>query len=136
MIIYGVALLALCTLAGVSIGAELGSLLGLKANIGGVGFAMLLLVLITTWLLRYDRFKPLSASGIQFWSGIYIPVVVAISAKQNVFVAVKGGPAAVVAGVLGVTLSFAMIPYVNRIGFSGSTTGDKTCSTAPSQKTP
>jgi malonate transporter MadL subunit len=116
MMIYGTALLAICTLIGISIGEELGSFLGVKANVGGVGFAMLLLILTTSWLIKRGRFRSLSAEGIQFWSGIYIPIVVAMSAKQNVVVAMKGGPAAIVAGVLGVGISFAMIPYVNRIG--------------------
>ena len=116
MMIYGTALLAICTLIGIAIGEGLGSFLGVKANVGGVGFAMLLLILTTNWLIKRGRFRPLSAEGIQFWSGIYIPIVVAMSAKQNVVVAMKGGPAAIVAGALGVVISFAMIPYVNRIG--------------------
>jgi len=119
MMIYGTALLAICTLVGISIGEGLGSLLGVQANVGGVGFAMLLLIVATTWLIRKGRFSPLSASGLQFWSGIYIPIVVAMSAKQNVVVAMKGGPAAIVAGVLGVAVSFAMIPWVDRIGLPG-----------------
>jgi len=118
MMIYGTALLAICTLIGISIGEALGSLLGVRANVGGVGFAMLLLILSTTWLIKKGRLKPLTSEGIQFWSGIYIPIVVAMSAKQNVVVAMKGGPAAIFAGVVGVAISFAMIPYVNRIGQS------------------
>ncbi len=116
MMIYGTALLAICTLIGIAIGEALGSALGVKANVGGVGFAMLLLILMTTWLIKNGRLKPLSAAGIQFWSGIYIPIVVAMSAKQNVVAAFKGGPIALFAGIVGVALSFAMIPYVNRIG--------------------
>ena len=44
MIIYGVALLAGCYMAGNLIGDVLGMALGVNANIGGVGFAMLLLI--------------------------------------------------------------------------------------------
>ena len=44
MVIYGVALLAGCYMAGNVIGDILGALLGVKANIGGVGFAMLFLI--------------------------------------------------------------------------------------------
>lgn len=47
MIIYGVALLAFCFLTGNYIGDILGALLGVKANVGGVGFAMLLLIILT-----------------------------------------------------------------------------------------
>lgn len=46
MVIYGVALLAGCYMAGNVIGDILGALLGVKANIGGVGFAMLFLIII------------------------------------------------------------------------------------------
>jgi hypothetical protein len=44
MIIYGVAFLAICTLTGIFIGELLGKLLGVPANVGGVGIAMLLLI--------------------------------------------------------------------------------------------
>jgi malonate transporter MadL subunit len=40
MIIYGVALLSACLLAGVFVGDLLGKLIGVEANVGGVGFAM------------------------------------------------------------------------------------------------
>jgi hypothetical protein len=38
MTIFGVALLALCTLVGVFVGDLLGIVLGVKANVGGVGW--------------------------------------------------------------------------------------------------
>ena len=41
MIIYGVAALAACHLAGVILGDLLGVILGVQSNVGGVGFAML-----------------------------------------------------------------------------------------------
>ena len=52
MVIYGVALLAGCYMAGNVIGDILGALLGVKANIGGVGFAMLFLIIISAWASR------------------------------------------------------------------------------------
>lgn len=39
MIIYGVAFLALCTLAGLFVGELLGQWMGIPANVGGVGIA-------------------------------------------------------------------------------------------------
>ncbi len=45
--IYGVALLAGCMLVGSFIGNVLGALIGLNSDVGGVGFAMLLLILVT-----------------------------------------------------------------------------------------
>lgn len=47
MVIYGVALLAFCYLTGVFLGDILGALLGVKANVGGVGFAMLFLIILS-----------------------------------------------------------------------------------------
>ena len=52
MVIFGVALLALCMLAGVFIGDVLGVLLHVKANIGGVGIAMMLLIAVWAWLQK------------------------------------------------------------------------------------
>ena len=45
--IYGVALLAGCMFIGSFIGNILGILTGLNSDIGGVGFAMLLLLFVT-----------------------------------------------------------------------------------------
>ena len=72
MVIYGVALLALCSLVGLVVGDALGVLIGVKANVGGVGFSMILLISLTTWMTRRGWFKPVSASGVVFWSGMYI----------------------------------------------------------------
>jgi malonate transporter MadL subunit len=116
MIIYGVALLAACLVAGLFLGELLGQLLGVQANVGGVGIAMLLLVLASgsRWL------RPLvtgaSGAGINFWGAMYIPIVVAMAASQNVAAAVNGGMLAVLAGVLAVLVSFALVPLINRIG--------------------
>jgi hypothetical protein len=116
MTIYGVALLAVSTIVGLALGDELGALLGIKANVGGVGFAMLLLIFSTEWLKVRGRFAPPSAAGVVFWSNMYIPIVVAMSAQQNVLASVKGGPLALLAGAVGTGLSFAMIPALARLG--------------------
>lgn len=52
MKIYGVALLAGCFLTGKLIGNILGEVIGINGDIGGVGFAMLLLMLLTTWMRK------------------------------------------------------------------------------------
>jgi malonate transporter MadL subunit len=116
MIIYGVALLAICTLAGMFIGDLLGILVGVKANVGGVGFAMLLLLFLTDKLKQRGHLVPTSSQGIAFWTSMYIPIVVAMAAQQNVVGAIKGGPAAILAGVLAVIVTFSLIPLVVRIG--------------------
>ncbi|RCW66675.1 malonate transporter subunit MadL [Pseudorhodoferax soli] len=121
MIIYGVGLLAICTLFGALVGDVLGLAIGVKANVGGVGFAMLLLLLLTEKLKRSGRFVPQSEQGIVFWTAMYIPVVVAMAAQQNVLGAVKGGPMAILAGVLATVVCFALIPVIDRIGLARRT---------------
>jgi malonate transporter MadL subunit len=116
MIIYGVALLAFCALLGLVVGDTLGLLLGVKANVGGVGFSMILLLVLSDALTKRGWFKPVSASGVIFWSGMYIPIVVAMAAQQNVVGALKGGPLAFLAGSIGVVFSFALVPVIARIG--------------------
>lgn len=116
MIVFGVALLAFCTLAGLFVGDVLGVILGVKANVGGVGFAMLLLLFLTDLFKRRGMLVQASEQGIGFWTAMYIPIVVAMAAQQNVIGAIKGGPAAILAGVLAVVVCFALIPLVAKIG--------------------
>ena len=118
MVIYGVALLSGCLLAGAFLGDLLGELIGVEANVGGVGIAMLLLILLSDRLRASGRLNPTSQRGIVFWSSIYIPIVVAMAANQNVLAAVEGGPAALLAGTLAVAVGFALVPAISRLGRS------------------
>lgn len=122
MIVYGVALLSACLILGMLIGEALGVLLGVEANVGGVGIAMLFLVMAS----NSDRFKALtegaSGAGIQFWSAMYIPIVVAMAARQNVAAAIDGGLLALTAGVAAVIVSFALVPVLSKIGNKGNKT--------------
>lgn len=115
MAIYGVALLALCYLAGLYIGDLLGPLLGVKANVGGVGFAMLFLILSSTYGLKKGWLDKKTESGINFWSAMYIPIVVAMTASQDVVAALNGGPLAFAGGLLAVILGFMLIPILSRL---------------------
>lgn len=119
MVIYGVALLSFCMLMGVFAGDILGDLIGVQANVGGVGIAMLLLIFLSNLSSHKFRLKPITESGIGFWSAMYIPIVVAMAAKQNVIAAVSSGWLAIVAGVAAVAASFAMIPILARFGNGG-----------------
>jgi len=116
MIVYGVALLSVCLIIGMLAGETLGLLLGVQANVGGVGIAMLLLVFAS----NSETFKAMTtgsaASGIQFWSAMYIPIVIAMAAQQNVVAATSGGLLAVVAGIAAVVVSFALVPLISKIG--------------------
>ena len=116
MVIYGVALLSGCLLAGAFLGDLLVELIGVEANVGGVGIAMLLLILLSDRLRTSGKLNPISQRGIVFWSSIYIPVVVAMAARQNVLSALQGGPAALLAGTLAVAVGFLLVPVISRIG--------------------
>ena len=112
MVIYGVALVAGCYMAGNVIGDILGALLGVKANIGGVGFAMLFLIIISAWAQQKGIMKAPEEQGIKWWSAMYIPVVVAMSSIQNVAAALSGGVVALAGGALAVAVGFLLIPVL------------------------
>lgn len=116
MIVYGVALLSVCLILGMLVGEALGVALNVEANVGGVGIAMLFLVFAS----NSEKFKSLTegaaGSGIKFWSAMYIPIVVAMAARQNVAAATEGGMLAIVAGVAAVAVSFALVPILSKIG--------------------
>lgn len=124
MVIYGTALLSACLIAGLVVGRALGWAVGVEANIGGVGLAMLALILCCDRLHSAGFLKPPTEQGIQFWSSVYIPVVVAMAASQNVFAALSGGAVALVAGVLSVVACFALVPIIGRIGADKAKDGD------------
>ena len=116
MIIYGVALLAACMLAGNVIGELIGVAIGVSSNVGGVGLAMLLLVFVVYQLQKAGCLDLSSRRGVEFWSSLYIPIVVAMAASQNVVGAVNGGPVAIVGGLVVVAVSFALVPVIARLG--------------------
>ena len=115
MVIYGVALLSFCMLVGVFVGDILGDLIGVQANVGGVGIAMLLLIILSNLSDRRFHIGSATENGVHFWSAMYIPIVVAMAAKQNVIAAVSSGWMAIIAGVAAVAVSFAVIPLLDRV---------------------
>jgi len=120
MPVYGVALLAGCTLVGLFVGDLIGAAMGLEANVGGVGIAMLLLLTLTNLPGRALTPASPSGSGVQFWSLMYIPIIVAMAAKQNVAAAVSGGAMAMAAGTLAVVAGFALVPLLSRMAQRGA----------------
>jgi malonate transporter MadL subunit len=115
MVIYGVALLAACTLAGAILGDFLGLAIGVKANVGGVGIAMFLLVLARWLLMKRAMLSERTRFGVEFWGLIYIPIVVAMAAQQNVIAAIKGGPLVLIAGIAATAASFACVPLLLKL---------------------
>ncbi|MCS2608195.1 malonate transporter subunit MadL [Halomonas dongshanensis] len=129
MVIYGVALLAGCMLVGLWAGDVLGMLLGVESNVGGVGIAMLMLIFLGGYLMDKKKMPPSTESGITFWNGMYIPIVVAMAASQNVAAAFDGGMIALLASLVAVVASFALVPFLNRLG-------RKSDATQPTPETP
>jgi malonate transporter MadL subunit len=113
MVILGTALLAGCYLVGVMLGDVLGALIGVKANVGGVGIAMILLIASQHLLRKRGLLKLDTEEGITFWALMYIPVVVAMAATQNVIVAAKSGPVALLAAAGSVALCACVIAVIN-----------------------
>lgn len=116
MTISGVALLAICTLLGAWLGDLLGAALHVKANVGGVGIAMMLLIATRLWLARRGALTAGLKAGVEFWGSLYIPIVVAMAAQQNVVAAVKSGPIVVIAAVGSVALCFAAVALIGQLG--------------------
>lgn len=112
MVIYGVALLSACFLAGNFLGDILGALLHVKANVGGVGFAMLFLILLSNKGIDAGWLDKKSQEGIAFWSAMYIPIVV--SSIQNVVAAISGGAVAILGGLLCTVFGFLLIPIMSK----------------------
>ncbi|KQB14034.1 malonate transporter MadL subunit [Rhodobacter capsulatus] len=116
MLIYGVSLMSGCLIAGVIIGKLIGHMVGIDADVGGVGIAMLLLVVISRWFIDRERMSAMAQDGIKFWSAMYIPIVVAMAASQNVVAAFDAGTMAFIAGFLPVVAGFLLIRPLAALG--------------------
>ena len=77
---------------------------------------MLLLIVSGDWVKRKGWMGDETESGIHFWNAMYIPVVVAMAATQNVRAAVAGGWLALAVGVGGTLACFLLIPVMGRFG--------------------
>jgi malonate transporter MadL subunit len=115
MTIYGVGLLAGCFIIGQLFGEMLGRLLHIDANVGGVGFAMLLFILLKEWLLRRQSQLATSLQGVAFWDAMYIPIIVAMSATQNVKVGLSSGHVAILAGIFPTLSLILLVPILSRL---------------------
>ena len=116
MTIFGVALLATCTIIGSLMGEALGHALGVRANVGGVGLAMLLLIGARVALARRGWLDAGVVSGVGFWGALYIPIVVAMAASQDVVAAAGGGMIAVIGAGGTVALCYAAVALLGRFG--------------------
>ena len=124
MEIYGLGLVGICMFIGSLFGNLIGKLINslvpsveITGDIGGVGFAMLLLIIGTNYIDK--KGKPLSektSRGISLLSALYIPIVVAMSANQNMYSAFSSGAVAFVAGILATIGGLLLVPVITKIG--------------------
>ena len=112
--IQGLAILSCSFILGMWTGELLGTWLGINANVGGVGFAMLALILSKEFFIQKGWWKNELEFGIEFWNKLYIPVVIAMAASLNVKAAISSGTLAIFAGVLPVLLAFGVFRYLNK----------------------
>ena len=114
MVIYGVALLAACTLLGTLVGESLGVLIGIHADIGGVGFAMVALIAARAFLKARGWLTAGVTGGVAFWSAMYIPIIVAMAAQQDVVAAIGSGPMVLLASLISFTLCVGVAGWLSR----------------------
>jgi malonate transporter MadL subunit len=118
MKIYGVALLACCFFLGKLLGNYLGVLIGLESDVGGVGFAMLLLMFSYNYFKKKELIDEMTTQGVLFWSSMYIPIIIAMAATQNVKAALSQGSIVVIIGVIVTLFGFLLVPLISKIGQS------------------
>ena len=114
MIIYGTALLAVCHLLGIFLGDLLGRALGANTNVGGVGIAMLLLIFARLYMQKSGKLPKLTELGVEYWGAMYIPVVIAMAAQQDMVAALRGGPVALLSAIAAVGACAVVIAIINR----------------------
>lgn len=116
MEIFGLGIVAICMFIGSILGYSIGGFMGVSGNVGGVGIAMLFLVLISNHLEKKGKsFSERTAKGIKFLSALYIPIVVAMAARQNVVAAFEGGVVAFAAGGIATIGAMLLVPVISKL---------------------
>lgn len=116
MEIYGLGIVAICMFVGSFIGRGLGEILGISGDVGGVGFAMLLLIILSNYRDAHGKsFSVKTENGIILLGALYIPIVVAMSSIQNVVAAFTGGAVAFLAGSVATSGALLLIPVISKI---------------------
>jgi malonate transporter MadL subunit len=86
---------------------------------------MVLLILARLWLVRRGGLSAGLKSGVEFWAHLYIPIVVAMAAQQDVVAAVRGGPVVILAGMGATALCAAGTALLSRLGRPPSTSREE-----------
>lgn len=116
MEIFGLGIVAFCMYIGSFVGYFIGKLLGVSGNVGGVGFAMVLLVVLSNYYEKKGGWSPKTQNGILLLSALYIPIVVAMAGIQNVVAAFSGGAVAFLAGGIATIGSMLLVPLLGKLG--------------------
>ncbi|GAU78530.1 malonate transporter subunit MadL [Fusibacter sp. 3D3] len=117
MEIYGLGIVAFCMYVGSFIGYFIGEALGISGNVGGVGFAMLILILLSNYVEeKKGGWSEKTQNGIYLLSALYIPIVIAMAGIQNVVAAFTGGAIAFVAGAVATIGSMFLVPLIGKLG--------------------
>lgn len=114
MLVYGTAILAVCHLLGVFFGNLLGVVLGVQANVGGVAITMILLIISKEYLKKRNVLSKDLQMGILYWSGMYVPIVVAMAAGQDVVAAMSGGMVGLAVSVFSLIFTVWTIRILNK----------------------
>jgi malonate transporter MadL subunit len=86
--------------------------LGLPAmGIPGSGWAT---CFARIYMAKKDILPKLTELGVEYWGAMYIPVVVAMAAQQDVVAALRGGPVALLSAVGAAALCACVIAFINR----------------------
>jgi malonate transporter MadL subunit len=80
-----------------------------------VGIAMLLLIFARLSMAKKDLLPKLTELGVESWGAMYIPVVVAMAAQQDMVSALRGGPVALLSAIAAVGTCACVIAAINRM---------------------
>ena len=112
--IFSLVTLAACMLLGKYIGTCFGALVGINSDVGGVGFAILLLLFVTNCKKFTFTQKPDFIQGMNLWRKMYIPVVVAMASSQNVYRMLTSGMVAIIGGAAAVAFPFLLLYLLHK----------------------
>ena len=112
--IFGTCIISFSMLFGYLIGNTIGALLHIDVNVGGGGFSIIIFLIIIEHLKKRNLLTEKLQTSFNFWRGMYIPVVVAMAASQDVFNAISKGLIAVLAGSVPVLLVVGCIKFLFR----------------------
>ncbi|MGQ9845751.1 MAG: malonate transporter subunit MadL [Caldisericia bacterium] len=113
MEIYGLAILTSLFIVGETIGYSLGKLLNV-GDVGGVGFAMLFLILLTNTKYWNEKVAEKTKNGVKFIGAIYVPIIVAMVLQSNILGAFKSGLVAFLAGGVAVVGMLLLTPFLSK----------------------